>query len=127
MPGTRIVASPAALDELTVPADGNLPGGVTLVRIAEDELLIVHRGSYMAIWRDEPSIQEPETGFLGWWLTDAELAAVAHHADWPLSEQRPAVAQGLIAGVPARLWLTEDRTLLLVQAAYAHELVERLP
>jgi hypothetical protein len=29
--------------------------------------------------------------------------------------------------VPAKLWLTQDRALLLCAAAYAHELEERLP
>jgi hypothetical protein len=37
------------------------------------------------------------------------------------------LAQGLIAGVPAGLWLTDNGALLLCAAAYAHELVERLP
>jgi hypothetical protein len=66
-------------------------------------------------------------GFVGWWLTADELAAVRHHVEWPIPEDRPALAQGLVAGVPARLWLTEERALLLVAAAYAHELQERLP
>ena len=39
---------------------------------------------------------------------------------------RPVLLQGLIAGVPARLWLGEDRSLSSRAAAYAHELMERL-
>jgi hypothetical protein len=69
-----------------------------------------------------------EAGFVGWWLTLDELNdAVVPHVDWPLPEDRPALAQGLVAGVPAKLWLAEDRALLLCAAAYAHELVDRLP
>ena len=67
-----------------------------------------------------------EVGFVGWWLTPEELDHVVTHIDWPLPTDRPALAQGLIAGVPAKLWLDEDRALLLCAAAYAHELEERL-
>lgn len=119
MPGTRLVVSPTVLDGMEWP-----PGSVA-VMLAADELFLL--GNFMAVFGTEPSIIEPESGFVGWWLTHAELTAVAHHADWPLPMERPAVAQGLIAGVPVRLWLGEDRTLLLVQTAYAHELSERLP
>jgi hypothetical protein len=119
MPGTRVVVSPAFLEGM------DWPPGAAAVRLAPDEVFVL--GNLMAAFGTEPAIIEPEAGFVGWWLTPDELAAVAHHADWPLPEERPAVAQGLIAGVPTRLWLTGDRTLLVVQAAYAHELTERLP
>jgi hypothetical protein len=36
------------------------------------------------------------------------------------------LAQGLVASVPAKIWLTDDRALLLCAAAYAHELARRL-
>jgi hypothetical protein len=76
---------------------------------------------------NEPAIIEKEVGFVGWWLTPDELAtAVLPHVDWPLPSSRPALAQGLVAGVPAKIWLTDDRALLLCAAAYAHELAERL-
>jgi len=40
---------------------------------------------------------------------------------------RPALAQGSIAGVPAKLWLPADGdALLLTAAAYADELSRRL-
>lgn len=45
----------------------------------------------------------------------------------PLPEERPAVAQGSIAGVPSKLWLrTTGGALLVTQAAYADELAGRL-
>jgi hypothetical protein len=80
----------------------------------------------MAAWQGESSIQEKESGFVGWWLTPEELDRVVSHIDWPLPTERPVLAQGLVAGVPAKLWLAEDRALLLCAAAYAHELEERL-
>ncbi len=118
--GTRFVAAPSALDALA------FPDGGTLLRLAPDDLLIIHGGSLMVALGDEPIIQEKESGFVGWWLTPEELDHVVTHIDWPLPTDRPALAQGLVAGVPAKLWLTEDRALLLCAAAYAHELEERL-
>lgn len=121
MHGTRFVAAPSALDALAWPDDG------TPLRSAPDDLLILHSGSYRVALGDEPIIQEEEAGFVGWWLTPEELDHVVTRVDWPLPTDRPALAQGLIAGVPAKLWLAEDRALLLCAAAYAHELMERLP
>jgi hypothetical protein len=118
--GTRFVAAPAALDGLASPGDG------ALLRLAPDDLLIIQSGSLMVALGDEPIVQEKESGFVGWWLTPEELDHVVTHIDWPLPTERPALAQGLVAGVPAKLWLAEDRTLLLCAAAYAHELEERL-
>lgn len=117
---TRFVAAPAALDALPW-SDGAL-----VLRLAPDDLLVTYRGSLVVALGDEPIIQEKEAGFVGWWLTPEELDHVITHVDWPLPTDRPALAQGLIAGVPAKLWLAEDRALLLCAAAYAHELKERL-
>ena len=122
--GTRIVAAPSRLDEAMWPDFGGVPG--ILLRVAADDLLMIHQGSVKAAWKGESSIQERELGFVGWWLTPDELDHVVTHVDWPLPTDRPALAQGLIAGVPAKLWLAEDRALLLCAAAYAHELEERL-
>ena len=125
--GTRVVAAPAILDELAAwPEPSALPGGVRLLRLAPDDLLMIHQGSVKSAWKGESSIQEKESGFVGWWLTPDEFEHVVTHVDWPLPADRPALAQGLIAGVPAKLWLEEDRALLLCTAAYAHELEERL-
>ena len=116
IPGLRIVAEPAVLDGLDLSRDG------VALRLAPDELFVT--GAPMDV---EPALVEEERGFVGWWLEPDELDRVAHHVEWPLPGERPALAQGLVAGVPARLWLGEGQTLLLVAAAYAHELVDRLP
>jgi len=117
---TRFVAAAPSVDALP------LFDGAVALRLASDDLLVIHPGSMIVALGDEPIIQEKESGFVGWWLTPEELDHVATHVDWPLPTDRPALAQGLIAGVPAKLWLAEDRALLLCAAAYAHELEERL-
>ena len=121
---TRFVAAPSVLDGLPWPRDEAIPG--TLIRLASDDLLVIGPRSYVVALGGEPVIQEQESGFVGWWLTPEELDHVVANVDWPLPTDRPALAQGLIAGVPAKLWLAEDRALLLCAAAYAHELEQRL-
>jgi hypothetical protein len=116
----RVVASPAKLDGLA------WPEGAALLRIAADDLLVI--GAALGGVSDEATIVEDERGFVGWWLTADEVREqVLPHVEWPLPGTRPALAQGLVAGVPAKLWLSEDRALLLCVAAYAHELEQRLP
>jgi hypothetical protein len=116
--GIRVVAAPATLDALT------WSDGVAALRFAADDLFAL--GATKAELAD--AIVEDERGFVGWWLSLEDLDdLVLEHVDWPLPEPWPALAQGLIAGVPAKLWLTNDRVLLLTNAAYAHELLDRLP
>jgi hypothetical protein len=122
--GTRFVAAPEVLDSLPLPDERAIPR--VYLRLAEDDLLVIHPGSMVVSVGDEPLVQEQEAGFVGWWLAPDELDHVVTHIDWPLPAERPALAQGLVAGVPAKLWLAEDRALLLCAAAYAHELEERL-
>lgn len=117
--GLRVVASPATLDRLV------WPDGVTALRLAQDDLLVI--GEAMLALGDEPAIVEKDAGFVGWWVTIEELTGrVLPHVDWRLPASRPALAQGLVAGVPAKIWLTDDRALVLCALAYAHELAERL-
>jgi hypothetical protein len=114
----RVVAAAEALDDV-VPADGQ-----AALRLAADDLLVIGSASIQVTGEH---LVVDEAGFVGWWFTPEEVTEhVLPHVDWPLPSERPALAQGLIAGVPAKLWLAEDRTLLLCAAAYAHELEERL-
>ena len=120
IPALRVVATPQDLDDLTWTDDA------ARLRLAPDELMLV--GAATVQIAGEHVIVVDEAGFVGWWLTPDELnEAVVPHVDWPFPTNRPALAQGLVAGVPAKLWLAEDRALLLCAAAYAHELVDRLP
>ena len=118
MRALRVVASPEALDDLSWTDE------VAALRLAPDDLLAVGAASVQV---SGEHLVVDEAGFVGWWLTPDEVREqVLPHVDWPLPVARPALAQGLVAGVPAKLWLSEDRALLLCAAAYAHELEGRL-
>ena len=52
---------------------------------------------------DPDAIVEPEAGFVGALLDRVELESLAAHVDWPLPGDAGALAQGKIAGVPAKL------------------------
>lgn len=124
LPSRRVVASPAALDV------ARWTGAAAVLRFAPDEALGV--GATGVDVDDPAAIELPEAGFVGAWLSAAELAAlVVPHLEWPLPAAGPALAQGKIAGVPAKLWLApagdaRGAALLVTHAALAHELVDRL-
>ena len=116
--GLRVVADPAALDGATWRG----PAEVTVLRFAPDDALAI--GAIEVDVDDEHAIVESEPGFAGAWLP---VEAVAHHVEWSLPSERPALAQGAVANVPARVWLPGDGDVLLVTAAaYADELASRL-
>jgi hypothetical protein len=118
--GIRVVASPAAIDGGRWHPEASLP-----LRLAPDEMLVLQPEGVRVF--EDGAIYDLETGFVGAWLTDDELAGIGWRIEWSLPTERPALAQGKVAGVPARLWLGDDgRALLLTYAAYAHELEERL-
>lgn len=117
--GGRVVADPAALD------GARWKGDPLVLRLAPDEAFAI--GVAGATVDDPDAILEPEAGFVGAWLTTEDvLRLVVPHVEWPLPETRPVLVQGTIAGVPAKLWLEDDRALLLTLAAYGHELEDRL-
>jgi hypothetical protein len=117
--GGRVVADPAALDA------ARWKGDPLVLRFAPDEAFAI--GAAGGTLDDPDAILEPEAGFAGVWLTTEELLSlVVPHLEWPLPETRPALLQGTIAGVPAKLWLEGDRALLITLAAYGNELEERL-
>ncbi len=117
----RVVAAPAAIDRVRWVPLGD--GAVTLIRIAPDEILAVDAAEPVV---DDPyAIVERETGFVGSW--DWTLEDLRAHADWSLPSERPASAQGAIAGVPAKVRIEADGRVLVVTAAgYAPVLSERL-
>jgi len=116
--GVRVVADASALD--TARWHGN--GDITVLRLAPDDAFAI--GAESVDIDDEHAIVEPEPGFSGTWLP---IEAVAHHIEWSLPAGRPALAQGAVAQVPARVWLPDDgKALLFTAAAYADELASRL-
>jgi hypothetical protein len=119
LPGLRVVADPVALD-------GAIWAGpdVIVLRLAPDDALAI--GATGVDLADPHAIVEPDAGFSGAWLA---LDDVARHIEWPLPSERPALAQGAVAGVPAKVFLpdgTAGDVLLLTATAYARELMDRL-
>lgn len=116
--GLRVVADPAALEAASWQGDG-----VTVLRLAPDDAFAL--GAVGIDVDDDHAIVESEAGFAGAWFP---LDDVLAHVEWSLPAERPALAQGSIAGVPAKLWLPSGGAdaLLVTAAAYADELAGRL-
>ena len=115
--GLRVVADPAALDAARWHGED-----VAVMRFAPDDAFGIGAD---AVEVDDPdAIVEDEAGFVGAWLPVEMIAA---HVEWQLPEERPALAQGAVANVPAKIWLPDDGpALLITAAAYADELAGRL-
>jgi hypothetical protein len=115
--GLRVVADPAAIDAAHWHGDN-----VTVLRFAPDDAFGIDAEGVAV--DDADAIVEPEVGFSG---ARIAIDEVVGHLEWSLPVARPALAQGSIAGVPAKLWLAADGGVLLVTAtAYADELARRL-
>lgn len=113
---TRVVADPAAID------GAHWHGAdVIVLRTAPDEAIGI--GATGVEVDDEDAIVVDEPGLVG---GSIDLHVAQWHIEWPLPTGRPALAQGSIAGIPAKLWLTEDGALLVTHAAYAADLEARL-
>jgi hypothetical protein len=131
--GLRVVARSDAIDAAI--ADGRIASGAIVIRIAADDAFVI--GASSVTLDDPAAIVEPESAFVGWWLTPDQLADIAHHIEWPVP--RPIagtaqLAQGLIAGIPMKLWFADatdageagTRVMLIVSRGLAHEAGERL-
>jgi hypothetical protein len=125
--GTRINALPEALDAAAWGPD------TIAMRISPDDLFVYNDmfspkdvGVDAVRAADEHAIIENETGFCGTWLAPNQVEQVLTHIEWTLPTERPALAQGFIAGVPAKLWLTDNISMLLVGRQNASDLLERL-
>ncbi len=117
-PGIRAVALPEALDRATWAGND-----VVEIRIAPDEAFGL--GASGVALEDPDAIIEPEAGFVVARLDEAGVRSVASHTDWPIPGESGVLAQGKIAGVPAKL-LVGEPSLLITQAAYGDELMDRL-
>ena len=116
--GIRVVAAPAALDGARwTGAD------VDVVRIAPDEALGL--GATGVDVDDPDAIVEDEAGVVVALLDEGDIRAVAEHTEWEPSTATGELAQGKVAGVPAKV-VGGRPAVLIVQTAYADELRERL-
>jgi hypothetical protein len=113
----RVVATPAAIDAAHWEGDD-----VDVLRIAPDEALVL--GATGGHVDDVDAILEPEAGYSVALLTADDERDVRDHIEWEL-DVAGRVAQGKIAGVPAKL-VRGDPSVLVVQTAYVHDLRSRL-
>lgn len=112
---TRIVATPAALDAL--PSGG--------LRLAPDEMLLF--GETAPPLSDPHAIIAAETGFVGLRLPADEASRLLERTcQWEPPAQRPAFAQGMVAGLPLKLWFEADSVLFITPAPFGADLAERL-
>lgn len=122
--GMRIVARPAALDALGADEQS------IFMRLAADELLIIGEPlekAELVLINDPHAIVLRETGFAGVWQpAGAALEFLACACEWEVPKTRPAFAQGMVAGLPVKLWLESDRVLFVTAAPYAADLEERM-
>ena len=116
---TRVVATPEALDRAVVAT------GCIVLRIAPDEALII--GEHPITADDPHAIVVDDAGWCGAWLS-AEAAERFLRAECQFSTppERPALAQGMVAGLPVKLWLEAERTLFVVPHVFAHDLQARM-
>lgn len=127
---TRIVALPEALDA------ARWPDGALALRLAPDEVLVTAVVQATAV--DDPhAIVERETGFSSVWLErGAAIDFLERECAWELpgtrpgpngsAAERPAFAQGLVAGLPVKVWLEDDRVLFIVASPFAADFMEAL-
>lgn len=123
----RLVATPAVLDAARAPAMG------LVLRTAPDEIIVVFNtwsggGAIGAMSiEDEHAIWTIDSSLLGVWIDAAEaLDILERECDWELPTQRPAFAQGAVAGLPMKLWFESDRVLFIVTSAFADDFAERI-
>ena len=124
--GLRVVADPAALDSARWDgpsgADGTTDAAPIVLRFAPDEAFAI--GATGVTLDDVDAIVEDERGYVGAWCP---FDAIRPQTEWSPPSERPALAQGSVAGVPAKVWLPDDGdVLVVVAAAHAAGLAERL-
>jgi hypothetical protein len=117
--GRRVVASVSAIDSAV------FPEGALVLRFAPDDVLVIGDGPIDLA--DQHEIVEPDHGWSALSLNEDRLLEVlARHAAWAPPSHRPALAQGMIAGLAAKVYLDGERSLIMVAAPFAHELEARL-
>lgn len=134
---TRLVAAPEALDA------AQWPEGALVFRFAPDEVLVTAVVN-PAVIDDPHAIVERETGFSWAWLErKAAIDFLERECDWDLpgemrqwgngsavercgNPELPCFAQGLIAGLPVKVWFEGDRVFFIVASPFAAELAERM-
>lgn len=117
--GRRVVALPAALDA------ASWPEGAKVLRFAPDDALVVGHGQIEI--DDSHAIVEADSGFCFLRMTEqAVVDLLARGASWELPETRPCLAQGMVAGLPVKVFVDDGDAMLITPAPFAAELEARL-
>jgi hypothetical protein len=128
-PGMRVVAAPDAIDRAVWQDDGPGPDEFEplVLRFAPDDAFAI--GATGVDVDDPHAIVEREVGYVALMFpADEFVDAVVPHLEWPAPIERPAFAQGAIAGVPAKLHIdSTGAAIVLVLASYLDDLLSRLP
>ena len=119
--GTRIVSTPAAIESAMWPKDARV------FPLAPDEVFVDAAIDASRI-DDLDAIVVRETGFSGVWVERATaLDFLQRECDWKLPAHSESVfAQGLVAGLPVKVWFEADRVLFFVASPLAQDFMERL-
>ena len=121
---TRVSATPAALDSLVERPPWH--AGALAFRTAPDELLVTATPDF-EVAGDSHAIVERETAFSYVWLDEATATRfLDRECEWRRPDARPALAQGEVAGIPAKLWFEAGRTLILTPVPFAAAFQRRL-
>lgn len=117
---TRVVASPDSLDRATFPPDA------IVLRTAPDDVMVIGNGPVEV---DDPhAIVREDAGWAGAWVDRVPADAyLKTSCQWSRPSDRPAFAQGMVAHLAVKLWLTEERTLFVFPSALTADFTERTP
>lgn len=119
LPAQRAVAEPGALDSATWPST------VVVMRLAPDEVLVV--GGSVPPLDDPHALIEPEEGFVGVDSGRADIREwMSREAEWEIPASGRCFAQGVVAGLPVKIWADGDRAVVVTRASLRHDLAERL-
>jgi hypothetical protein len=125
----RVVASPAAIDGAAWQSPHSAPDDFEplVLRFAPDEALAI--GATGVHLDDADAIVEAEVGYVALMFpVDEFFDLVLPRVEWAAPAERPAFAQGSVAGVPAKLYVdSTGAATVFVLAAYLDDLLPRLP
>ena len=116
---TRIVGTAVSLDALTLPDD------VIFLRLAPDEAYIYPPTKVEL--SDEWAIVKQDSGMAGAWMPAEMMTDLLERlCEWEVPTVRPVLCQGMVAGLPAKLWVEKERALLLVPGSLLAEMEARI-
>jgi hypothetical protein len=128
-PGVRVIAAPDALDGAAWQPPHAAPDDFEplVLRFAPDEALAV--GATGVHVDDADAIVEPEVGWVALMFpVDEFFDLVLPRIEWSAPTERPSLAQGAVAGVPAKVYIdSSGAATVFVLAAYLDDLLPRLP